>query len=119
MEAKANLTESELVALRKSGWTVTRLAALVDDEASALKAVLWRLQQQEDEVTLDEDRLAELVKVCAACAQTRHQTDAKRGSQDLMDAHVAHERDLRRAPSTRFSGRSRQKSLAFISNCVK
>ena len=96
VEGRTSLTEDELEILKKSGWTVTRLATLDGCGDDALGAVIWKLQQRDEEVTIDKSRLAELVKLCAVCAQARHQTDAKRGSQDLMDAHVAHQRDLRR-----------------------
>ena len=96
VEGRANLTDTEMEVLKKSGWTVTRLATLVDSDDSVLKAVLWKLEQQGDGVALDKDKLAELVELCAVCAQSRHRSDAKRGSQDLLDAHVAHQRDLRR-----------------------
>ena len=90
MEGRTSLTEDELEILKKSGWTVTRLATLDGCGDDALGAVIWKLQQRDEEVTIDKSRLAELVKLCAVCAQARHQTDAKRGSQDLMDAHASH-----------------------------
>eukprot|EP00913_Durusdinium_trenchii_P006689 g6286.t1 len=96
VEGRTSLTDDELAVLRRSGWTVTRLATLEGSGDDALGAVIWKLQQRDEEVTVDKSRLAELVKLCAICTQARHQTDAKRGSQDLLDAHVAHQRDLRR-----------------------
>ena len=92
----SGLTAWETEVLGASGWTVTRLATLEDCDEATLKAVLWQVQQREEEFSVDKEKLVELVRRSATRARTVHQTDAKRGSQDLLDAHVSHQRELRR-----------------------
>ena len=92
----SGLSAWETDVLERAGWTVTRLATLEGCERSLLDALLWRIQQKEEEFTLDVKTLQEVIRRAAVRAHTRHQWDAKRGSQDLLDAHVAHQRSVRR-----------------------
>ena len=92
----AGLSSWQTSVLEKSGWTVTRLATLQDCGEDVLKAVIWHIQQKEDGFDVSREALAEVVRRAGSRAQTRHMIDAKRGAQDLLDAHVAHQRELRR-----------------------
>ena len=83
------LTAWETDVLSSSGWTVT----LVDCDSTVLDAVLWKIQQREEEFAVSRDAMAELVRRSATRAAT---LDAKRGAQDLLDAHVAHQGEMRR-----------------------
>ena len=92
----AGLTAEETRAMERGGWTVTRLATLEGCEKEILEAVIWRVQQQLDTFDLEMGKLRDLVNRSSIRAKTRHAWDAKRGSQDLLDAHVAHQREVRR-----------------------
>ena len=91
----AGVSTWEMEALSKAGWNVTRLATLQSCETSILDAVIWRIQEKEDSFSLSREVLDDLVKRAASRAKTRHLVDAKRGAQELLDAHVAHQREMR------------------------
>ena len=62
-----------------------------------LHSAQWCGRQRHDEsFDLSLKRMAEVVDRAATQAKTKHLWDAKRGSQDLLDAHVAHQREQRR-----------------------
>lgn len=61
-----------------------------------LGAVIWRIQQKDEEFAISKETLADLVTRAGTRARTRHLVDAKRGSEALLEAHVAHQRELRR-----------------------
>ena len=55
----SGLTAWETEVLGASGWTVTRLATLEDCDEATLKAVLWQVQQREEEFSVDKEKLSE------------------------------------------------------------
>ena len=92
----AGLKGWESDALRRSGWTVTRLATVQGCDPSVLDAIVWRVQEREEAFAVNREKMEDLVKRAASRAKTRHLVDAKRGSQELFEAHVAHQREMRR-----------------------
>ena len=59
---------------------------------------MWRVQEKEESFAVSREVMADLVKRAASRAKTRHMVDAKRGAQELLDAHLAHQREMRRRP---------------------
>ena len=92
----AGLNTWETAVMEAAGWSVTRLATLQDCGRETLEAMVWRIQQRESEFAVSTDTLSELVRRAATRARTRHMWDAKRGSHELLEAHVAHQRSVRR-----------------------
>ena len=92
----AGLSVWEADVLRHAGWTVTRLATVQGCEPSVLDAIVWRVQEREEAFAIGRKTMEDLVKRAASRAKTRHLVDAKRGSQELLEAHVAHQREMRR-----------------------
>ena len=91
----AGLAPWQISAMEAGGWSVTRLATLDGGGRDLLKAVVWRLQQRDEHFKVELDSLQDMVRRAATRAYTRHQLDAKRGGQDLLEAHVAHQRQVR------------------------
>ena len=92
----AGLDQQQTSALETAGWSVTRLATLEDCDEDLLRAVIWRVQQKEENFVLGTDLLKEVIRRSVGRAKTRHLWDAKRGAQELLDAHVSHQREVRR-----------------------
>lgn len=74
---------------------MTRLATLHGGKKELFEAVVWRLQQIEAGFDMDIDVLQDLIARANDRACTRHMLDAKRGGQDLLEAHVTHQRAVR------------------------
>ena len=91
----AGMTASQISALEEGGWNVTRLATLDGAGGDLREALVWRLQQKDASFEVDKDVLRDMVRRAAMRARTRHMIDAKRGGQDLLEAHVAHQRSVR------------------------
>ena len=92
----SGLSEQQTRALVEARWSVTRLATLQDAPRETLEALVWKAQELDDSFDIDMDALDDLVRRAGARAENRHLWDAKRGAQELMDAHVAHQRETRR-----------------------
>lgn len=78
---------------------VCSLSGLSKQQTRALVEARWsvtRFQELDDSFDIDMDVLDDLVRRAGARAENRHLWDAKRGAQELMDAHVAHQRETRR-----------------------
>ena len=92
----AGLSQWEIGVVEKAGWSVTRLATLDGCERSVLDAMVWRIQEVEESFAPRREVLEDLVKRADSRAKTIRLVEAKRGAQDLMDAHIAHQRAVRR-----------------------
>ncbi|CAK9071764.1 Apocytochrome f, partial [Durusdinium trenchii] len=49
-------------ALRRSGWTVTRLATVQGCDPSVLDAIVWRVQEREEAFAVNREKMEDLVK---------------------------------------------------------
>eukprot|EP00913_Durusdinium_trenchii_P008635 g8109.t1 len=58
--------------------------------------MVWKAQEVDESFDIDREMLVDLVKRAGVRAENMHLWDAKRGAQDLLDAHVAHQRQTRR-----------------------
>ena len=91
----AGMKAREIQLLEQSGWTVTRLATLHGGKKELFDAVVWKLQQLEADVDIDAAMLREIVERANDRARVKHMVDAKRGGQDLLEAHIMHQRAVR------------------------
>lgn len=87
----SGLSNSQTKALEMAGWNVMRLATLVGCPREMLEAVRWRVQEKVEGFDIRIEDLRELAK-----RSPRHKWDAVRGGQELLDAHIAHQRRVRR-----------------------
>ena len=92
----AGLNAFEIRAIESGGWNVTRLATLADHPGDVLRAVVWKIQEKHEEFAPSMEVMEDLVRRASMRASVIHAVDAKRGSQVLLDAHVAHQREVRR-----------------------
>ena len=82
--------------LAELGWTVTKLATLKGCKLKVLDSVLDSARKHKGDFGQDVSGLRELVERCNNRPATIHRADASRGSQDLLEAHVEHQREKRR-----------------------
>ena len=86
----------DIESLAELGWTVTRLATLKGCKLKVLDSVLDSARKHRGDFGQDVAGLRAMIGKCDSRSVTIHRADAGRGSQDLLEAHVEHQREKRR-----------------------
>ena len=94
--ALAGWTDPDLQLLAEGGWTVTKLATLVGCRDNAIESILTAARRRKESFGQDIMGLKELISQCDKRSANVHRADAGRGSQDLLEAHLEHQREKRR-----------------------
>eukprot|EP00435_Cladocopium_sp_Y103_P061321 s228_g23.t1 len=93
--SSAGVNDLEVAVLLKAGWSMSRLAAIEGLGPEVFETVVERCKQLSDSFVAD----ADMIKSLAALAEKRVSVlrciEAKRGSADLLEAHVSHQREVR------------------------
>ena len=92
----AGWAEKDLETLAGLGWTATKLATLRGCSKNVLEKVLNSAHGKREGFGQDADGLRQLIDQCDNRSANIHRADAGRGSQDLLEAHIDHQREKRR-----------------------
>ena len=106
--AFAGWTDPDLQLLAEGGLTVTKLATLAGCREKGLESILVAARRRKETFSQDVAGLKELVGQCDKRSANVHQADAGRGSQDLLEAHLEHQREKRRKVLEGLGRRARQ-----------
>ena len=92
----AGWTDPDLNILAEMGWSTTKLATLKGCEEKILDCILVSARKKKETFGQDTSGLRDLVTQCDNRSANIHRADAGRGSQDLLEAHLEHQRQKRR-----------------------
>ena len=92
----AGWAEQDLDTLASLGWTATKLATLKGCSGAVLEGVLNSAHKKKEGFGQDADGLRQLINQCDNRSANIHRADAGKGSQDLLEAHIDHQREKRR-----------------------
>ena len=94
--ALAGWTDPDLEVLAELGWTTTKLATLRGCNLKILDTVLTSARKRKESFCQEAGGLRDLISQCDKRSANIHRADAGKGSQDLLEAHVEHQREKRR-----------------------
>ena len=94
--ALAGWTDPDLEVLVELGWSVTKLATLRGCGAKILETVLISARKKKESFCQEAAALQDLIAQCDKRSANIHRADAGKGSQDLLEAHMEHQREKRR-----------------------
>ena len=89
-------TELDIEALVGLGWTATKLATLRGYREEILDGIREAAGKRREAFEATRADLRELVKQCDNRSANIHRADAGRGSQELLETHLADQRAKRR-----------------------
>lgn len=92
----AGLTDPDVTTLAELGWSATKLATLRGCREQVLLEVLNSARRKRESFQADERVMGEMIEQCDKRSQNIHRADAGRGSHDLLEAHLQHQREKRR-----------------------
>ena len=92
----AGLTHPDVEALVALGWSATKLATLRGCRGEILDGILAAAKKKREAFEVTVADLRELVRQCDNRSANIHRADAGRGSQELLEAHLADQRAKRR-----------------------
>ena len=92
----AGLTDPDVEVLVALGWSATKLATLRGCRGEILDGILAAAKKKREAFEVTVADLRELVRQCDNRSANIHRADAGRGSQELLEAHLADQRAKRR-----------------------
>eukprot|EP00913_Durusdinium_trenchii_P023491 g22069.t1 len=92
----AGWTDPDIEVLVALGWTATKLATLRGCRGGILDGILAAAKKRREAFEATAADLRELMKQCDHRSANIHRGDAGRGSQELLEAHLADQRAKRR-----------------------